>query len=169
MTVEDFSRHLSRILPFLDASLRTEMTARELAAFFDVDPHEVGVFQIDAAGRTANFCWPPHSGSAINIPLKTFVTSLVAATAKERRGIVDNQFSSTPHLHMFEHGLAEREQRVPVQRIMSVPVSADDGALRWIIQVTRKGKTLDEAGPAFTDKDLQALERVAAALSRLIC
>jgi len=167
MLVEDFCRHISRILSHLDGPLRLEMAAREVAAYFDVDPHEVGFFQVDSAGRTATFVWPPHGGSAIHIPLKTSVSSLVATTAREMRGVVDNQFAATPHLHMFEHGLSDREQRVPVQRIMSAPVVAQENALRWIVQVSRKGRSVEEAGPAFTESNLRELERVAQEFARI--
>lgn len=167
MTAEDFCSHFTRILASAGSDLRLELAAREIAAFFAVEPHEVGIFLVDSGGRTASFRWPPHSGSAINIPLKSFVSSLVAATARERCGIVDNDFAKTPHLHMFEHGLTERDQRVTVQRIMSVPVSAADGALCAILQVSRKGKTLEESGPAFSEFNLKALERIAVEFARL--
>lgn len=167
MTVEGFCLHFSRVLSSVGNELRLELAAREIAAFFAVEPHEVGLFQVDSGGRTATFRWPPHSGSAIHIPLKTFISSLVSETAKERRGLVDNAFVKTPHLHMFEHGLTERDQRLPVQRIMSVPVANADGTLRWILQLSRKGQTLEESGPAFTEQDLQALERVAMEFARL--
>lgn len=168
MTVDDFCQHLSRILTPIDSPLLVELTAREIAAFFDLAPHEIGIFLVDANGRTASFSWPPHSGSAINIPLKSFVTSLVSATARERRGIIDNNFARTPHLHMFEHGLTEKEQRLPMQRVMSVPVASPDGTLRWIIQVSRKGKTMDEAGPPFAESELKDLERIVEVLARIV-
>jgi len=167
MTVENFCLHFSRVLSSIGSELRLELAAREIAAFFAVEPHEVGLFQVDSSGRTATFRWPPHSGNAIHIPLKTFISSLVSETAKERRGLVDNHFVKTPHLHMFEHGLTERDQRLPVQRIMSVPVADADGTLRWILQLSRKGQTQEESGPAFTEQDLQALERVAVEFARL--
>lgn len=167
MTVEGFCQHFSRVLSTINSDLRLELAAREIAAFFAAEPHEVGFFQVDSSGRTATFRWPPHAGSAINIPLKTFISSLVSETARERRGLIDNHFVKTPHLHMFEHGLAERDQRLPVQRIMSVPVADADGTLRWILQLSRKGQTLEESGPAFTTLDLQALERIAMEFARL--
>lgn len=167
MTAEEFCPHFTRLLTSAPSDQRLELAARQIAAFFAIEPHEVGIFLVDSSGRTATFRWPPHSGSAINIPLKSFVSSLVATTARERRGLIDNDFAKTPHLHMFEHGLSEREQRVEVQRIMSVPVSGADGALRSILQISRKGRTLEESGPAFSELNLKALERIAVEFARL--
>lgn len=166
MTIDLFCRHLARLLLPLDPTARVAATAHELAGFFQVEPHEVGIFVVDSQQRTANFAWPPHTGRAINLPLKSFTTSLVSATARERRGLIDNAFATTPHLHMFEHGLVEREQRQTIQKVMSVPVSHNQ-ALRWIVQVGRKGNTAAEAGPDFTAENLQQLERIAEAIAPL--
>lgn len=164
MSAADFCSRLTRILLDAPAPERLAVAAAEIAAFFGVDAHEVAYFQVESGGRSAVFRWPPST--MINIPLKSFSTSLLSATAREQRAFVNNAFATTPHLHMFEHALAEREQRVPVQKIMSAPVLAGD-QLRGILQICRKGRTLAEAGADFGDVELQELQQVCAVLAQV--
>lgn len=162
--LEQFVGTLTRTQPVL----RMEAAATGIARYFAVQTHEIGFFQVDTASRLAYFRWPlPKNGNTITFPLKSFSSSLVTTTARQRQGILNNSFGSTPHLHMFEHTLADPEQRISIQKIMSVPV-ADDEKLRWIIQVARKGNTIGEAGPDFTASDLEQLEKIATALARLL-
>lgn len=165
MTIDDFSPHFAKTLVATPTKQRLETAATEIAAFFAVTPHEVAFFQVESSGRSAVFRWPPQAGSTMNISLKSYGSSLVSATAREERGFINNAFVTTPHLHMFEHVLAEPQQRIPVQKIMSAKVSAD-GVLRGIIQVCRKGKSRDEAGADFTAEDLGQLEQIATILAR---
>lgn len=166
MTIESFCRTLADLLTAAGPSGRLEGAARAIAGFFGAEPHEVGFFQVDRNGVVATFCWPPTQfGRLPNIPIKSFGTSLLSTTAREQRGFIDNTFATTPHLHILEHVLAEREQRIPVQKIMSVPI-IEEAMLRSVLQVSRKGKTAAEAGADFTPADLEMLEQVATVLAR---
>lgn len=165
MTVQRFCQHLAALLPQLDPALRLEIVAVELALFFGVEEHEVAYFKIDSAGRMATFCWPPPQfGQLGNIPLKSLTTSLLAATAREKKGFCNNAFAATPHLHMFERMLADTEQRVAVQKIISVPLLQGEQA-KGVLQVSRKGLNLASAGADFSAADLQNLETIARTLA----
>lgn len=100
----------------------------------------------------------------MKIPVKLFTTSMVSATARDRRGSIDNAFAATPHLHMFEQTLTEREHRLPLQKVMTAPGGQEDQLL-WIGQISRKGETREEAGPDFTDAQLRELEVLADCLA----
>jgi hypothetical protein len=162
MTIDSFCRRFAASLAKASEEDFAAAAAGEIAGFFGTEPHEVGLFQIDSSGRFAIFRWPPQRlDSLITIPIKSFASSLISATARDRRATVDNAFAGTRHLFIYEQALAEKEQRLTVQKIMSAPVVAG-GQLAWIIQVTRKGLTAEEAGPDFTATDLEHLERISA-------
>jgi len=168
MNVETFCRHLEHAVVAAWPEQRLETLANELALFFRVDPHEVGLFRLETDGRLAVFVWPPHRlDTAIKIPVSSFTSSLISATARERKGTIDNTFASTKHLHMFEHALSDKEHCVPLQKVMTAPAVKND-KLAWIIQVSRKARTLDEAGPDFTSLELAHLERIAGTLPELL-
>lgn len=165
MSMQTVYRQLSEIVAATPPEQCLEQVAGIIAAHFKVSPHEVGLFKFDAAGRTATFLWPPQAlGSAVKIPVKLFTTAQVSTTAREKRGSIDNAFADTPHLHMFEQALTEREHRLPLQKVMTAPGLKDDKLL-WIVQVSRKGQTREEAGPDFTIEQLRHLEVLADCLA----
>lgn len=160
MTIEEFCTQLTaRLAAAPEPAACLELAAREIGGFFGVQPHEVAFFTVDARQSRILFRWP-HNLSTGHIPLRA-VNSLVAKTANERCSTIDNAFATSRHLFMFEHLLAEKEERVPMQKVMSVPVVAGD-EVRGVIQLTRKGATPAEAGADFTPADLTALEQIAA-------
>ncbi|PLX81380.1 MAG: hypothetical protein C0614_06700 [Desulfuromonas sp.] len=165
MDMRPFCRELSSSLSTGTPGQKIEVLARRLAEFFKVEVHEVGLFQIDSTGRFLNFVWPQHRlAHDIKIPIKSFYTALVSKTARERTGSIDNAFATSRHLKMFELSLADREHCIPMQKVMTVPVF-DGDKLLWVIQISRKGKALADAGPDFTEQQLDALQDVAATLA----
>ncbi len=165
MTIEVFLTHFTKTLFASDRENRLEQAAAEIALFFTVQAHEVAYFQFDSTRRNAIFRWPPQTRSSAPLPLKAFGSSLVSATARKEQGFVNNAFVTTPHLHMFEQLLAEPQQRLPIQKIMSVPVCRDTTPL-GVIQVCRKGRSLDAAGFDFSQQDLENLQKISAVLAR---
>jgi len=101
--------------------------------------------------------------NAGHIPLNA-VNSLVARTANELVTTLDNSFAKSRHLYIFEFMLAEKSDRIPVQKIMSVPVITD-GAAKGVIQVVRKGASQLDAGDDFSEQNLADLVRIASHLS----
>lgn len=167
MNIESFCRQLAFGLSSAPQEKRPEMAACEIARFFEVQEHEIGLFQINPVSHMAVLRAPLSIGNPATIPVQSIASSQLVSTIREQRGFIDNNFSRTPHLHMVERTLAEREQRIPVQKIMSAPLAAE-GEVRWVIQVTRKGKTRDEAGVDFTEADLRYLENMVNAVAGLL-
>lgn len=165
MSIETLCPKLAKLLFAALPAARLETAAGEIATFFGVQTHEVAYFQLDANGRNATFRWPPQSGLTLDVPIKSHGSSLLCTTAREERGFINNAFATTPHLHMFEHALAEREQRVPIQKIISAPI-VKDGTVRGIVQVCRKGKSVADAGADFSETDLRNLEQINTVLAR---
>lgn len=134
---------------------KLEVIAGSLGAVFGVSSDEVAIFSLDESREVLVFVWP-HSLKGIgSIPLNAH-RCLVTKTAMENKGGLDNSFASTPHLYMFEHFLSAKEARVPIQKIMSVPVMSGDH-LKGVVQIARKGFDRDSAGVDFTTADLSLL------------
>lgn len=142
---------------------RLRAVAEELAQFFGVRSHEIGLFKVDARNHAITFRWPLSMAKTGHIPLKA-VNSLVAKTANEKKAILDNNFAKSRHLFMFEHMLAEKSDRIPVQKIMSVPVMSA-AAVSGVIQLARKAATPEAAGDNFSSENLADLEKIAAILA----
>lgn len=164
MTIEEFRVNLEQEIAVASSPLKKiETVATLLGRAFGVGIDEVAIFAFDSSREVLVFIWPNSLKSVGSIPLNAH-RCLVAKTAVEKRGGLDNSFASTPHLYMFEHFLSEKAKRVPIQKIMSAPVM-DDGQLKGVVQVAKKGADRDSAGADFTTSDLESLAAVTALIA----
>jgi|SRR5689334_24583313 len=147
-----------------------ERLGREIARAFGVKEDEVGILRLEK--RNLAFCYPDKLKSVGSIPLNTS-NSIAVRTVNSRRAEIINNFAQIKHTSIFEavelatdnSGLrAERHSRV-IQKMMSVPVLGVEGAV-GVVQVCRKGISGPEAGPDFSQSDLQKLVTVAASLAK---
>lgn len=134
---------------------KVEAVASSLGETFAVGRDEVAIFSFDKSREVLVFIWPHSLKSIGSIPLNAH-RCLVSNTAMEKIGRLDNRFASTPHLYMFEHFLSDKEKRVPIQKIMSVPIMSGSN-LKGVVQVARKGLDRDSAGADFSAADLELL------------
>ena len=143
---------------------RFRVTADFLAGVFAVQTDEVAIFSCDDSRETLVFEWPDSLKTVGSIPLNAH-RCLVSKCAVEKRGALDNHFASTPHLQMFEQFLSDRNKRIPIQKIISVPVLSGS-TVKGVVQIARKGSDRSAAGADFTTADLNILEGLASELSR---
>jgi len=132
-----------------------EVIATLIAAAFSLKDDEVALFSYDTSREVLVFVWPKSLKSVGSIPLNAH-RCLVSRTAVEKMGVLDNSFASTPHLYMFEHFLSDKMKRIPIQKIMSVPVMIRD-QLKGVVQTARKGPDRDSSGVDFSSADLALL------------
>ncbi len=133
----------------------------ELAQIFRVRRDEVALLRLQ--GRMLHFIFPAELRAAGAIPLSS--SAVAARTASGRKSELFNSFVKVKHSSVFEMvKLGSRDQapddsevRV-IQKLMSAPVVAPDGAVVGVVQISRKGATLAAAGPDVTPDELQLLE-----------
>jgi len=142
----------------IDPAERLRFAAEELALFFAVRTHEIGIFRVNPNKHEIVFLWPQGMTGYGHIPLNA-INSLVAKTANDRAATLDNLFAGSRHLFIFEHMLAEKSDRIPLQKIMSAPII--DGDEVWgVLQISRKAPSLTEAGADFTSRDIEDLKAI---------
>lgn len=167
MDIEEFCKVLSDrtvSLPSLDA--RLEEAAKFICRAFSVKPDEVVIFLLDAESEFLIFKWPLELKGAGAIPL-TAATPLVVQTARENRGFLNNFFAVTPHASVFEQFHIGNSAPLPIQKIMSAPISSG-GKVAGVIQICRKGEDAARAGRDFSSNELLALERIAVIIARFL-
>lgn len=165
MTVAEFVLNLERDIAVASTpGKKIETIAASLGSAFGVAGEEVALFTFDSSREVLVFVWPQSLKSVGSIPMNAH-RCLVTKTAAESCGGLDNSFASTPHLYMFEHFLANKEKRIPIQKIMSVPVMIDE-QLKGVIQIAKKGMDRDSAGADFTAKDLESLTAFSAVIAK---
>lgn len=163
MKIEEFCFKLNEMLsPISAPETRLATAARFVCTAFSMKPDEVALFRLDDSGFLS-FIWPTRLQNAGSVPL-TATSPLVARTARENAGFLNNSFANTPHASFFEHFHKNEASSLPIQKIMSAPLTAE-GKVKGVIQVSRKGEDPVRAGNDFSKSELAALERIAAVIA----
>lgn len=137
---------------------------------FGLQAHEVAILGLTSDGRSLRFLTPHNLRTVGQIPLSS-TNSLAARTVREKRPELINHFSVVPHASVFEAvPIAEEQRGDPIQKIMSSPILSS-GKVIGVLQVSRKGKAMTDAGPDFTHPQLRELKLISDALAPciLIC
>jgi hypothetical protein len=131
---------------------------------FGLQPHEVAILGITSDGRSLRFLAPDNLRTVGQIPLSS-TNSLAARTVREKRPELINHFSVVPHASVFEAvPIADEKRGDPIQKIMSSPIQSGSKVI-GVIQVSRKGKAMTDAGPDFSHTQLRELKLIADALA----
>ncbi|MGA9526749.1 MAG: GAF domain-containing protein [Terriglobales bacterium] len=145
-----------------------ERTCVKLAQVLRVHRGEIALLRLEKG--SLRFVYPVELRSAGELPLSG--SAVAARTAATRTPLLSNSFMQVRHASLFESvRLTTEEDRrmeqMPIQKIMSVPISSEDGSMIGVVQVSRKGLDASLAGPDFSSDDLKRLEQAATILSRM--
>jgi GAF domain len=160
-------RSVSELESMLSESPSSDRVCLKLAHILRVRRSEVALLRLEKG--SLRFVFPPELRSAGVLPLTG--SAVAARTAATRTPLLSNSFMRVKHVSLFEAVKlgAEVEDRsqeqLPIQKIMSVPVTASGGSVMGVVQVSRKG--LDASGADFTGEDLKQLEQAAEILARM--
>jgi hypothetical protein len=144
----------------LEASESTpESICASVAKMFQVRETEVALLEL--SGNLLTFLYPAELKTAGAIPLSS--SAVAARTAQTKQAELFNGFTQVKHFSVFELvklGNTGLDEQV-IQKLISAPVLATNGAVVGVIQVSRKAPRPAAAGPDFTSDDLRKLESVA--------
>ncbi len=143
-----------------------ENVSKILAKLFGVETDEVAILKLIPKYKSLKFVIPEKLSLVGTIPL-TSTTALAARTARERKAEVVNNFSTARHANVFEAVPLGRDPNELIQKIMSAPV-LDGTRVHGVVQISRKAKTLAQAGADFTPRDLRALVSLSPTLDRFL-
>lgn len=140
--------------------------SEKLAAIFGVKPDEIAILVVIGGGKHLKFLIPQKLQAVGTIPLNS-TNALVARTARERRPDIVNQFAGSRHASVFEGVQLGRREGELIQKIMSVPIVSGEQVL-GVVQISRKGRTQQEAGPDFGSGDLRTLQGLTSTLAQFV-
>ncbi len=164
MKLDEFCAKLNEALSAqADSEARLETAVRYLCPAFSVTAEEVAIFRLDDRGETLTFIWPPKLRTSGEIPLSA-ASPLVAQTARNNSGYINNLFATTPHASFFELFRLSQASPLPIQKIISAPLCGP-GRVIGVVQVSRKGETAAAAGPDFSRNDLLILQKLATVIA----
>jgi GAF domain-containing protein len=148
------------------SSENLQTLAGKFAALFHVGADEVAILAATTGGKALQFLVPARLRVVGTIPF-TSTAALAAKTAREKRAELQNKFSFTRHASVFEGVPLGWREGESIQKIMSAPILAD-GKTVGVVQISRKGRTPEEAGPDFTSDELRKLQSVTGTLVRIV-
>lgn len=139
-----------------------------IARIMGVNVSGVGLLRV--RGLSLEFVYPFALRSAGRIPLTS--SAVAATTATNKKAEIFNNFARVSHNSVFELvplGGSAKTNTDPqrIQKLMSAPVLDANRKVIGVVQISRKGRTRDEAGFDFTEEDLQKLDQVTQRLSLL--
>jgi hypothetical protein len=140
--------------------------AKSLAKLFAVDADEVAILKLMPKFKSLKFVIPEKFTLVGTIPL-TSTTALAARTARDRKPELVNNFSTARHANVFEAVPLGRDPNELIQKIMSAPIM-DGTRVHGVVQISRKARSLSQAGADFTQKDLRTLVALSPVLDRFL-
>jgi hypothetical protein len=141
-----------------------ERVSAKIAQILNVSRNEVALLRVEKG--SLRFVYPPALRAAGVIPMSS--SAVAARTVATGTSLLSNNFARVKHASLFESvklGSPQDEQafeQLPIQKIMSVPITPGGGKVIGAIQVSRKGLDSSLAGTDFTTDDLKRLEQAAA-------
>jgi hypothetical protein len=168
-SAKDKASGLQDLEKMVSESPSPERVSGKLAQILNVSRNEVAVLRVEKG--SLRFVYPPELRAAGVIPMSS--SAVAARTVATGTSLLSNSFARVKHASLFESvklgALADNasSEQMPIQKIMSVPISCPEGKVMGAIQVSRKGLDSSLAGTDFTNEDLKRLEQAAVILARM--
>jgi len=169
MTAKAKLEGISEFEKMIDDAPTPERVCVKVAQLLRVERNEIALMRLEKG--SLKFIYPGELRSAGAIPLTG--SAVAARTAVTRAPLLSNTFARVKHVSLFETvklGIvneSERAEQMPIQKIISVPVSDPDGDVIGVVQLSRKGLDATLAGIDFTVEDLAQLEKAAQVIGRM--
>lgn len=142
-----------------DAGFRrvVERIVRSVVELMGVNEDEVAIF-IPSGSDSFRFAAPlPLYADVSNFPARNSMTQQVYSGGAP---LVNNEVKVEKPLSIYERAkISERNPR-PIQKMLAVPVREGERTL-GVLQVSRRGLAVREAGPDFGEQDVEKLVEVA--------
>src|SRR6266853_1667438 len=135
---KDNSNGVKELERMLDESPSPDRVSTKLAQILNVARNEVAVLGLEKG--CLRFVFPPELRAAGMIPVSS--SAVAARTVSTGTSLLSNSFARVKHASLFETvklGAAENTQgseQMPIQKIMSVPVSLPEGKVVGVIQIS---------------------------------
>jgi len=140
--------------------------AEKIAKNLGVQTGEVAILGVSTRWRHLHFLVPQALKNVGFIPMSS-TSALAARTARESKPEINNNFPSVRHATVFEGVKTATTTGESIQKIVSAPILCE-GKVVGVMQVSRKGATVTEAGADFTAEDLGKVLALCRPLGKLV-
>lgn len=151
---------LEGLVQIPDPKLKFQVVLQEIAQFyvsnFHVQPYEVAIFFCNKDKSFLKFVYPDYMVDSGMIPVNSD-EALAALLFQEGRTLKENNLQSQKHLAVFQSIKVPNEGILPIWKMIGSLLSYEEEKL-GVIEISRRGVERVDAGPDFTDEDLQFLQ-----------
>jgi hypothetical protein len=126
-----------------------------------LSPDELAVLMLTPDRTMLRFVHPVELAQGGGNMFPVTVPSVAGRVVQTGRIILNNVAHEEPHLGFYERIRVGEAKPRKIQKLLAVPVKGADGRPQAVIEASRRGNTLAEAGPNFSSQDQQALEGLA--------
>jgi hypothetical protein len=170
--METLVRDLESLGKAVDATNRQEIFGRAVKTIadflvqrFGVSDAEIALLLMRPSQKVLRFAYPlEHSKERTNlVPLNS--PGVATTVVRSGRGIIHNDMSRVTRLDIFELIPTGRGKAVEIQKMVAAPLALSGGEVVGVVEVSRKGKDLQEAGRDFTPAELTDLTQIGAAVA----
>src|SRR5271169_4764522 len=140
--------------------------AEKIAKELRVKSDEVAILGVSHRWRHLHFLVPAALKNVGFIPL-TSNSALAARTVRESRPEINNNFSAVRHATVFEGVKTATTSGESIHKIISAPILCD-GKVVGVMQVSRKGTSVNNSGPDFMSEDLGKVLAICRPLGKLV-
>jgi hypothetical protein len=140
--------------------------AERIAKHLGVNKDEVAVLGVSHRWRHLHFLVPAALKNVGFIPL-TSNSALAARTVRESRPEINNNFSAVRHATVFEGVKTATTSGQSIHKIISAPILCE-GKVVGVMQVSRKGTSVNNSGPDFIAEDLGKVLAICRPLGKLV-
>jgi hypothetical protein len=147
-----------------DEHLLFEKTNEAVAEFIiknmGVQEDGVAVLLLKDAGKVLRFAYPLelYKGQSNFFPVNR--NNIAGQVVLSERGNIENNLPRVPHFGIYEQAKVKGKSPRPIQKMITAPLILPDKNIIGVIQVSKKGQTLPEAGPDFAPADLGKLTQI---------
>lgn len=132
----------------------------ELCRLAGVKEDEVAILIMDNM-KNLRFHRPQYLEKAGSIPTG-YSRSFVTKVLQSGRPAIENRFHSTQHLVLFEEFKRNNPNVQPIQKMMCIPLLAKGGKVFGALEISKKGDSLEAAGPDWTDQEITQISKAVA-------
>jgi hypothetical protein len=148
------------------AEISLPSIAERIAKYLGVNTDEVAVLGVSHRWRHLHFIVPVALKNVGFIPL-TSNSALAARTARDSKPEINNNFSAARHASVFEGVKTATTSGESIHKIVSAPILCD-GKVVGVMQISRKGTSVNNAGPDFTPEDMGKVLALCRPLGKLV-
>jgi hypothetical protein len=134
-----------------------ERVVKSVSQEFSCKQEEVAILLLSADGRHLRFVAPRRFADLGTIPL-TKRDSIAVGVLQRRSGEVINNVPMVKHVSFFET-IKLRDKALPIQKMVSTPLLVRGQAV-GVVEISRKGEHVRDAGPDFTSADLRRAQEI---------